>query len=243
MGFKLVWKDEFHEEGKPSLEHWHLETGGHGFGNAEAQYYTDRLDNVYVKEGILHIVGKKEAYENCEYTSAKLTTKDKHLIMYGRIEVMAKIPRGLGTWPAIWLLGDNMQEVGWPTCGEIDLMEHVGHNEESIHFSLHALGHHHLIGNQPTCVRKIPGILDDFHEFALEWDPQGISFFLDGKHEVTFLRENYPEMSFWPFDQPFYLILNLALGGTWGGPIDDTIFPVEFLIKYVKVYERSDDIE
>lgn len=243
MMYRLVWEDLFNQDGKPNEANWTFETGGHGFGNHEAQYYTDRLDNAYVKDGMLHIVSKKEVYKDNFYTSAKLTTLNKHHIRYGKIEVMAKIPRGLGTWPAIWLLGENMHEVGWPSCGEIDLMEHVGHNEEHIHFSLHALDNHHLIGNQPTFAKRIPGILDDFNEFSLTWDEEGFEFFLDQKSYVKFNKKDYPNITLWPFDQPFYLILNLALGGSWGGLIDDSIFPLEFLIKYVKVYERSDSID
>jgi beta-glucanase (GH16 family) len=239
MSYTLVWEDLFEKDGKPNPKHWTLETGGHGFGNNEAQYYTDKLDNAYVKDGILHIVGLKENYDQNAYTSAKLTTLGTHMIKYGRVEVMAKIPQGKGTWPAIWFLGQNIKEVGWPACGEIDLMEHVGHHPEHIHFSLHAKDNHHLIGNQPTLALDVPGILEGFHEFAIEWDEEGISFFLDQNHMVTFKKKDFPHIKLWPFDQPFYLILNIALGGTWGGPIDDSIFPVHFEFKYVKVYERS----
>lgn len=240
MKWKLKWEHQFEMDGKPNPKHWQLEVGGHGFGNNEAQYYTDNLKNAYVKDGILHIVGLKENLNENHYTSAKLTTLNKHSIKYGRIEVMAKLPKGRGTWPAIWFLGENISDVGWPMCGEIDLMEHVGHTEERIHFSLHADSHHHLIGNQPTYVEDIKGILDGFHEYALEWDQEGITFFLDGIKKVSFMRKDYLHIQNWPFDKPFYLILNIALGGTWGGAIDDSIFPTEFLFKYIKVYERSD---
>lgn len=243
MNWKLTWEDRFLEDGKPNPKHWNYECGGHGFGNGEAQYYTNRLKNAFVKDGMLHIVGLKEDYKDNHYTSAKLTTFDKHFIKYGRIEVMAELPKGRGTWPAIWFLGQNLKEVGWPTCGEIDLMEHVGHNPEHIHFSLHAKDNHHWIGNQPTYAETIKGILEGFHEYAVEWDEFGIAFFLDQTLKARFLKKDFPHIKLWPFDQPFYLILNIALGGTWGGPIDDKIFPTVFRFKYVKVYERSDQID
>ena len=238
--YKLVFEDTFNQNGRPREDLWNIEVAGHGFGNDEAQFYTDRLKNVFVKDGVLHLVAHKENYLHRHYTSAKLTTKNKKHIRYGRVEVMAKIPKGFGTWPAIWFLGTNMDQVGWPTCGEIDLMEHVGKNPEHIHFSLHSRTNHHLIGNQPTLALDVPGILDGYHEFAMDWTEQFFIFYIDKKEIVRFNKADYIAKAEWPFDHPFYLILNLAIGGTWGGPIDDSIFPVTFSFKYVKVYERSE---
>lgn len=238
--YKLVWEDTFNYEGRPKEEFWNIEVAGHGFGNNEAQYYTNREKNVFVKDGTLNIVAHKEVYEHRNYTSAKLTTLHKKHIQYGRIEVMAKLPTGKGTWPAIWFLGTNMKDVGWPTCGEVDLMEHVGHNPEHIHFSLHSKTNHHLIGNQPTLALDVPGILEGFHEYRVDWSKELFIFYIDQKEIVRFYKKDYIEKSDWPFDQPFYLILNLALGGTWGGTIDDSIFPMTMSFKYVKVYERSE---
>ena len=236
--YKLIWEDQFNYEGQPKKDLWTLEVAGHGFGNDEKQYYTDRLDNAYVKDGMLHIVALKEDYQNRHYTSAKLMTLGKKHVQYGRMEVMVKLPQGKGTWPALWFLGTKIKEEGWPACGEIDLMEHVGHNPEHIHFSLHSRTNHHLIGNQPTLALDVPGILDGFHEFAMDWTDEYFIFYIDKKEIVRFNKRDYIGKAEWPFDQPFYFIMNLAIGGTWGGPIDDSIFPVSMDIKYVKFYER-----
>lgn len=238
--YKLVWQDNFDYEGLPKEDLWNIEVAGNGFGNNEAQFYTNRLKNVFVKDGALHLVAYKEDYEHRHYTSAKITTLNKKHFQYGRFEVMAKLPTGGGTWPAIWFLGTDMKDVGWPTCGEIDLMEHVGHNPEHIHFSLHSRTNHHLIGNQPTLALDVPGILDGYHEFAMEWTEQHFIFYIDKVEIVRFNKKDYIGHAEWPFDHPFYLILNLAIGGTWGGPIDDTIFPMTMSFKYVRVYERSE---
>jgi beta-glucanase (GH16 family) len=218
------------------------ETGGHGFGNGEAQYYTDRLKNAFVKDGLLNIVGYKEDYEKNKYTSAKLTTYGKKSILFGRVEVCAKLPLGLGTWPAIWLLSDAYKKgVSWPLCGEIDLMEHVGNHPGFVHFSLHSKSYNHLNHLQPTHIVEDMALTQGFHEYAFEWDEEELRFFIDKKHHVTFHRGDEHRLTDeggWPFHQPFYLILNLALGGWWGGKIDDSIFPVTMQFKYVKVYER-----
>jgi beta-glucanase (GH16 family) len=242
--YKLLWSDEFDKDGKPNESIWQFETGGHGFGNGEDQYYTDKLDNAFVKDGLLHIVAKKEAYENRQYTSAKLTTYGKKSIQYGRVEVMAQLPLGKGTWPAIWLLPNSFQKgVAWPLCGEIDLMEHVGHNPGVVHFSLHSKSYNHHNHQQPTKVIEDQSLAAGFHEYAFEWDEEQFSFFIDKKHYVTFHKGDEHRLTDeggWPFDQPFYLILNIALGGWWGSTIDDSIFPVSMLFKYVRVYERSE---
>ena len=237
--YKLSWQDLFETDGKPNADIWTHETGGYGFGNQEAQYYTDRLSNCYVKQGHLHIIALKEAYENCNYTSAKLTTYQKKHIQCGRIEVMAKLPQGHGTWPAIWLLGENMKKgAGWPLCGEIDMMEHVGHNPNHVHFSLHTKNAHLHLNNQPNKAFYVEHLIEGFHEYALNWTKDSMTFYLDQKEQVTFTKKPGATIEDWPFNQPFYLILNLALGGTWGGPIDDDALPSEFIFKYVKVYEE-----
>ncbi len=240
MKYKLIWQDLFEVDGKPNEAYWVMETGGHGFGNNEQQYYTDELKNVYVKDGILNIVGHKENYQNQSYTSAKITTENKKLIMHGKIEVVAKIPPGNGTWPAIWLLGNQFRTKGWPLCGEIDLMEHVGHHQNIVHFSLHSKTNHFQIKNQFTKVIKQEDLVSQFHAYSMTWSKDEISFFLDDKIQQTFKKTKNSEEDKWPFNQPFYLIINLALGGTWGGKIDDSIFPVTFQIKSVKIYERSE---
>ena len=240
MTYKLLWEDNFAKDGKPDESIWNLETGGYGFGNNEFQYYTDKDKNAFIKDGILNIVSYHEKYENREYTSAKLTTKNKKSIMHGRIEVSAKIPEGFGTWPAIWLLGNNMNEVGWPLWGEIDMMEHVGRNPNKVHFSLHTKSFHFHQKNQRTEVIEVPDLFDDFHEYAMEWTENEITFFFDKKKHQTFTKKPNDTDSEWPFNQGFYLILNLAIGGNWGGAVDNTIFPLTMQFKYVKVYEGSE---
>lgn len=242
MAFKLLWEDRFSKDGKPDESIWNYETGGHGFGNGEAQYYTDSIKNAFVKNGILNIVAHKEKYEKNEYTSAKLTTYGKKSILFGRVEVCAKLPLGLGTWPAIWLLSDAFKAgTSWPLCGEIDLMEHVGNHPGFVHFSLHSKSYNHLNYLQPTHIVEDLKLTQGFHEYAFEWNEDELTFFIDQKHQVTFHRGDENRLTDeggWPFHQPFYLILNLAMGGWWGGSIDNSIFPVTMQFKYVKVYER-----
>lgn len=241
MPYKLLWEDQFDQNGKPNPEIWQAEVGGHGFGNNESQFYTDRLDNAYVEDGILHIVAKKERYEHRDYTSAKLITYPKKLIHKGRIEVMAKVPKGKGTWPAIWMLSESFQlGTPWPTCGEIDLLEHVGHNRGFVHFSLHSNNYFFHNQKQPTHIVEIDDIDNHFHEYRMDWEEDQISFYIDGKHQITFKKEENADMNTWPFNQPFYLIINIALGGSWGGLIEDRDLPAVFSFKYVKVYEMRD---
>ncbi|MFU8792518.1 MAG: family 16 glycosylhydrolase [Acholeplasmataceae bacterium] len=239
MSYKLVWQDLFDQDGHPNKIFWVHETGGHGFGNHEAQFYTDRLDNSYVKDGHLYIVAKKEDYQKNKYTSAKLTTYQKNHMSSGRIEVMAQLPLGHGTWPAIWLLGENFKSnVDWPLCGEIDLLEHVGHHPNYVHFSLHSKNAYFHLNNQLNKIVFKEGLIKGFHEYSMDWTADSITFYLDKVEQVTFTKKPNATIEDWPFNQPFYLILNLALGGSWGGPIDDAMLPSTFVFKYVKVYEK-----
>lgn len=240
MSYKLKWSDYFETDGKPNPDNWVYETGGHGFGNDESQYYTDRLKNAFVKDGILNIVAFKEDYENNHYTSAKLTTYKKHQIKYGKIVVKAKIPQGRGSWPAIWLLPDAIRTgMPWPYCGEIDLMEHVGKNPNHIHFSLHSEKYNHKVGNQPTHIIERANIFDEFNAYGMEWDESKIAFYFNDELVTTFKKNENDDFNGWPFDQDFYLILNLAIGGGWGGEIDDNIFPNVLQIASVEVFEKE----
>ncbi|MDY0276941.1 MAG: glycoside hydrolase family 16 protein [Acholeplasma sp.] len=237
--YKLVWKDDFKKDGRPDEKIWRFEVGGHGFGNNEAQYYTDSDKNAYVKDGVLNIVAHKEKYKENNYTSAKLTTYKKKSIKYGKIIVCAKLPKGKGTWPAIWFLPSSIQEgKPWPLCGEIDLMEHVGKNPFTIHYSLHSKKYNHILNNQPTFVHKDDSVLDEFCKYELRWDEKSIAFYFNDQLQAKF-ENNTGDVEAWPFDQPFYLIINLAIGGWWGGEIDDSIFPVNFQISKVEVYEKE----
>ncbi|ABX81343.1 family 16 glycosylhydrolase [Acholeplasma laidlawii] len=232
---KIVFYDHFDVGTKPNQTYWNIDVGGSGFGNNEDQFYTDRLDNIYIEDSLLHIVARKEDFEHRKYTSAKITTKNKVSIQYGAIEVRMKLPKGLGTWPAFWLLGDNIHKVGWPTCGEIDLMEYVGKEPDALHFSLHSKNFNHTKSNNLHLKKEIKNLSDDFHVYKLEWSKEGFNYYLDNELLFKAPKEDKQGLDNWPFDEPFFMIINLAIGGNWGGKIDDSIFPVEFLIDYVKV--------
>lgn len=240
--WKLVWADEFNYQGLPDPAKWGYEEGF--VRNHENQYYTRaRLENARVENGNLVIECRKEHFTPAnhapvEYTAASLTTQNKESWQYGRIEVRAKIPHGKGVWPAIWMLGTNITQVGWPRCGEIDNMEFVGKEPNGIHGTLHysVEGKHQSDGgmletNQP---------FDDFHNYAIEWTPERMDFFFDSTKYHSVLLDKAGQGAANPFRAPQYLILNFALGGDWGGPIDDAALPQKFLIDYVRVYQSTD---
>jgi len=241
--YQLIWSDEFDIDGLPQSTHWTFEEGGHGWGNNEKQFYLkNSLENAYVKEGKLYIVALPKKYENNNYTSAKLTTYQKLDLQYGKIEVRAQLPRGKGTWPAIWMLPESIQNgtEGWPACGEIDIMEHVGKDPNVVHHSLHTELYNHIKNTQITYFEKYEDLFDTFHTYEIEWTDQKISFYVDGlKKYEAFKGQDGKDMTNagWPFDKPYYLILNLAIGGNWGGEIDDSIFPAQLVIDYVRVYQ------
>jgi len=253
--WKLVWSDEFDQDGLPDPARWTYEEGF--VRNQEAQYYTRaREENARVRKGVLIIEARKERFPNAryepgspawqrnrqfaEYTSASLTTEGKASWRYARIEVRAKLPTGRGTWPAIWMLGVNRREVGWPRCGEIDIMENVGFDPDTIHANIHTEAYNHVRRTNKGNRIRLDKPYADFHVYALDWGPQRMEFFVDGQSYFTFENENSGPAA-WPFDQPFYLILNLAIGGGWGGQkgIDDSIFPQRMEVDYVRVYQRE----
>lgn len=241
--YKLVWFDDFDTEGKVNEKFWNVTVSGSGNGNNESQYYTDRLDNIFCKDSLLHIVAKKEDFEEKHYTSAKITTFGKKSITYGKIEIKAKLPKGRGMWPAFWMLGENIKTVGWPLCGEIDIMENVGRRHEEIHFSLHSKKYHHSINTHQTYVEDIKGVHDEFKVYTMIWEEDFISYYVDDKHYVTFKKgEDGRDTTAlgWPYFPPYFLIINLAVGGFFGGEIDDSIFPQTMLIDYIKVYEKDE---
>jgi beta-glucanase (GH16 family)/glycerophosphoryl diester phosphodiesterase len=240
-GWKLTWSEEFNFSGLPDSSKWSYSTGGHGWGNNELQYYTDRDTlNANVEAGVLKIIARKQTKENRQYTSARLLTEDKAEFTYGKIEVSAKLPAGRGTWPAIWMLGKNRLEAGWPLCGEIDIMEHVGFNKDSVFGTVHTEAYNHMKGTQKGKGIFISNPYSGFHKYSIEWSPEKIDFIVDGKVYNTILNEHLTEKE-WPFDQPFYLILNIAVGGSWGGQkgIDENIFPAVMEIDYVRVFQQK----
>lgn len=251
--YTLLWADEFEGTGEPDPSNWNYETGF--IRNNEAQYYTSDPKNVRLEDGFLIIEAHKEQVKNDafvsendknwikntefgEYTSASLTTKALNEWQYGKVSVRAKLPKGTGTWPAIWMLGENWKEAGWPKCGEIDIMEHVGYEKDSIYGTVHTEAFNHIKGTEVGKAVFIENPYDDFHEYSIQWTPEKIEFILDGNvyHQFENIHKTDAE---WPFDQPFHLKLNLAIGGSWGGlkGIDDRIFPQQLIIDYARVYQ------
>lgn len=230
----LVWADEFDGQGLPDSSKWDYEVGF--IRNNERQYYTrSRPENARLENGTLVIEARRESFSGASYTSASLTSRANWT--YGRIEVRAKLPAGRGTWPAIWTLGTNIREVGWPTCGEIDIMEHVGFEPGRVHANIHTKAYNHVQGTNKGNSLRVDRVVEDFHVYSATWTPEQIRFFIDGQQYFAFSREAGGD-AVWPFDKPLYLILNLAIGGSWGGQqgIDDAAFPARFVIDYVRVY-------
>jgi len=236
--WELVWSDEFDDEGLPDQSKWGYEVGF--IRNREKQYYTKaRLENARVENGTLIIESRKEKYKKGDYTSASLCTRHKAHWLYGRIEVRAKLPTGRGMWPAIWMLGINRSKVRWPACGEIDIMENVGFDPDMIHANVHTKAYNHVKKTNKGSKIKAEKPYERYHVYAIEWYADRIDFFLDNQKYFTFTNEGTGN-DVWPFDKPHYLILNAAVGGSWGGRkgIDDTIFPQQYTIDYVRVYKR-----
>lgn len=237
--WQLVWSDEFDYEGLPDPDRWAYDVGY--IANNEKQYYTEaRLENARVENGHLIIEAIKEEWEGFEYTSARLVTRDRQTWTYGRFEVRAKVPTGRGTWPAIWMLGENIREVGWPASGEIDIMEYVGYDPHRFHGYVHTSAYNHTIGTDKGNSIEVDTPWESFHVFAIEWYEDRIDFFVDDVNYFTFEKES-DDPAVWPFSEPHYLLLNLAIGGNWGGRegIDDTLFPHQFIVDYVRVYQKE----
>ena len=235
----LVFSDEFNGSGLPDAAKWTFETGGDGFGNNELQYYTkDRLENARLENGNLIIEARKEKWDKNEYTSAKLVTQKTFPFQYGSVEVRAKLPKGVGTWPAIWMLSRDIKK--WPDDGEIDIMEHVGYNHGVVHGSVHTKKYNHIIGTQKTDSIIVKNPSEKFHVYRADWSPDTIEMFVDN---VKFFTYHNTEKSYeaWPFDQPFFLILNQAVGGNWGGKkgVDASVYPQKFYIDYVRIYKMN----
>lgn len=232
-GKKLVWEEQF-ESKELDLNNWNIELGDGcpncGWGNNERQLYTK--ENQQLKDGYLVITAKKEGEK---YTSSRITTKAKKEFQYGYFEVRAKLPFGYGIWPAFWMLGANIDTVSWPKCGEIDILEYVGKEPKTVFTSLHSQDSHgNTINTKKT---RIEDIEQGFHLYAIDWNKNKIDFYVDNQLVYSFNPEIKTEAT-WPFDQAFYFLINMAIGGNFGGPkVDDTIFPQEFKIDYIRVYQ------
>lgn len=254
-GWKLIWREEFDYKGLPDANKWNYENGY--VRNHEQQYYTNgRTDNARVENGVLTITGKKETYPNhdyiegstswqkkdslAQYTSARINTNGKADWQYGRIEVRAKLPHGGGIWPAIWMMGIDRENVGWPACGEIDIMEFIGNHPQdlygTIHFADSSAASGHLSSGSKTSDTTLQ---KDFHVYALEWNEDAMDNYLDDKMYHHFVIDSAGKGSNNPFRKPFYLLINLAMGAEWPGPVDDAVLPQQFIIDYIRFYVKK----
>jgi len=235
-----AWSDEFDINGLPNNQYWGYDVGGGGWGNNELQNYTaNDLDNAKVENGKLIVTAIKEASGGRDYSSARLVTKGKKEMKYGRLEIKAKIPAGLGSWPALWMLASQTTygSTYWPDQGEIDIMEHVGYDPAVVHASVHTNLFNHVKGTQKTARTTVPTFDREFHIYRLDWTPDDIKVFIDDREFFTFKRQGVLWQE-WPFNQPQHLLVNIAVGGNWGGlkGIDDTIFPISMELDYVRYY-------
>jgi len=241
---RLVWSDEFNTTGLPDSSKWGYDKGrgcpaNCGWGNNELQFYTDhRKENARVENGNLIIEAIREKYEGADYTSARLVSKHKGDWKYGRIEVKARIPAGRGMWPAIWMLPTDWVYGGWPHSGEIDIMENVGYWPDSLIGTVHTQAYNGMKGTQKTKGIKVKDMVGAYHVYAVEWTAEKISFWVDGIRYNEFVND-HTGTDAWPFDQSFHILLNIAVGGNWGGKygVDDTVFPQKMIIDYVRVYQ------
>lgn len=241
-----VWGDEFDAEGLPDSSKWTYETGGHGWGNEELQYYTEaRTKNARVEDGRLVVEAHRESFEGNEYTSARLNSDTSWT--YGRFEIRARVPSGRGTWPALWLLAsqDTYGDAFWPDNGEIDIMEHVGHDPNVIHSTVHTAAYNHVDGTQRGASIEVPDATSSFHVYAVEWTPSEIRSYVDGEEYFSFRKSSEADYERWPFNHDFHLLINVAVGGAWGGAegVADDVWPARLEVDYVRVYKPERRIE
>jgi beta-glucanase (GH16 family) len=242
--WKLVWSDEFDgpDGSRVNNDFWTPEQGGSGWGNNELEYYTSHVENAYLENGSLVIEARKEQFGGNAYTSARLVTRGKAAWTYGRFEIRAKLPKGQGIWPAIWLMPDTNTYGNWPAGGEVDIMELLGHAPATVYGTLHWGNPHASSGKSFTLV-GVPDFSEEYHVFTLEWEPGEFRWYVDGVqyHTVNKWMTSSPGAVFpAPFDKPFYVILNVAVGGSWpGSPDSTTIFPQKMYVDYVRVYQEQ----
>jgi beta-glucanase (GH16 family) len=246
--WRLVWSDEFSgaDGSSPDSSKWTYDLGGKGWGNQELESYTNRKENARIEKGNLVITALKESYTGADgltrdYTSARLKTLGLFAQTYGRFEARIKIPAGQGMWPTFWMLGEDISSAGWPKCGEIDIMENVGKEPGTVHGSLHGPSTERPTSDL-TSIFSLPvgqNFADDFHLYAVEWDPEIVRFYVDSNLYASFQSSQWPAGGKWVFDHPFFIILNLAVGGNWpGSPDASTKFPQSMLVDYVRVYTK-----
>ena len=232
-----MWSEEFSTDGLPDATKWGYDIGGNGWGNNELQYYTDGL-NANITGGILKITARKEPFSGKDYTSARMITKNKGDWLYGRFEIRAKLPKGRGTWPALWMLPTDWAYGNWPNSGEIDIMEHVGYDQNRVHITVHTKAFNHLLNTQKGANAVIATASDEFHRYRIDWTSYGIRGYIDDTKIFEFMNQG-AGADYWPFDKRFHILMNIAVGGNWGGAmgIDDTVFPATLEVDYVRVYK------
>ncbi|MGZ3756376.1 MAG: glycoside hydrolase family 16 protein [Mucilaginibacter sp.] len=230
-----AWSDEFDYTGSPDSTKWTYDLGGTGWGNNELEYYTKSLNNVSVANGLLTITARKESIGGMNYSSARMVSKGSGNLLYGRIEIKAKLPSGTGTWPAIWMLPNDYVYGNWPNSGEVDIMEMVGYDPNNVHFSAH--NQTYFGGNSKTSTYNIPTSSTEFHLYREDWTPYAIRGYYDNNLVFTYTN-NGMGAAFWPYDQKFHLLMNVAVGGNWGGikGVDNTAFPTTMQVDYVRFY-------
>jgi len=245
FGQTLTWSDEFTQADgtPPNPANWTYQIGGGGWGQNQLQYYTNRLKNAYIQNGNLVIEAYKETYTGPDgitrnYTSARLMTLYKFSQMYGRFEARIKIPYGQGLWPTFWMLGDNIDKVGWPACGEIDIMENIGKEPFTVHGTIHGPGYQRAGIGAAFTLPNNQHFSANYHIFAIDWRTNIVNFYVDGQLYETRTPSDLPSGGTWVFDHPFYIVLNVAVGGNWPGNADSTtVWPQKMLVDYVRVYQ------
>lgn len=237
-GWNLVWQDEF-EGNELNLANWTFDLGGGGWGNAEWEAYTNRPENVRVVNGMLIIEAREEevTFSGLPYSSARIKTQGLHAWQYGRIEARMKLPYGQGIWPAFWMLGENITQKGWPGSGEIDILEFIGREPDHIYATVHAPGYSGGNGVGSSLIVPAETLKNDFRVYAIEWQENEIRWYLDDQEYFKVTSADVPNT--WIFDHPFFIILNLAVGGRWPGyPDDTTVFPQFLYVDYIRVYQK-----
>ena len=249
--WELLWSDEFNDE-ELDLTKWNKLNWKPGWVNNELQAYTDRDTNIFLENGHLVLQGNIEpGYSGtdyignnyvADYTSGRVNTDDKFSTTYGRFDIKAKLPAGKGSWPAIWMLGESISSIGWPQCGEIDIMEHVGYDLGLVHGSIHTQDYNHMYGTQKSGSKYVDDVTEAFHVYSLEWSPFYLRYLIDNEPFFFVYNDSNGDFGKWPFNDPHYLILNLAIGGDWGGVqgVSASAFPMKMYIDYVRVYKKSD---
>jgi len=234
------WSDEFDYTGTPDTSKWTYDLGGSGWGNNELEDYTKAASNVNVANGNLVITARKENVGGMNYTSARIVSKNAGSMKYGRVEVSAKMPSGRGTWPAIWMLPDKYVYGSWPNSGEIDIQEMVGYNPYVAYFTIHTQLYNGAIGTQKGGSTNIQTAYSDYHKYRLDWTPYAVSGYYDDNLVFSYVNVGAGSPS-WPFDQSFHLLMNIAVGGNWGGAkgVDDSIFPQSMTVDYVRFYKMN----